>query len=51
MIPMLKAIVAHFQNDPGWARMRPPFLALDAAEAQAGITELTEQFGFELKAA
>lgn len=51
MIPMLKAIVAHFRNDPGWARMRPPFLALDAAEAQAGITELTEQFGFELQAA
>lgn len=51
MIPMLKAIVAHYRNDTGWARVRPPFLPLDAAEAQAGIAELTEQYGFELKAA
>lgn len=51
MIPMLKAIVAHFNNDPGWNRMRPPFMPLDAAEAQAGIAELTDQYGFELKAA
>ena len=51
MIPMLKAIVAHFTGDPGWAKVRPPFLPLDAAEAQAGIAELTEQYGFELKAA
>ena len=51
MIPMLKAIVAHYNNDPGWVRQRPPFLPLDAAEAQAGIAELAEQYGFELKAA
>ena len=51
MIPMLKAIVAHFTGDPGWAKVRPPFLPLEAAEAQAGIAELTEQYGFELKAA
>ncbi len=51
MIPMLKAIVAHYRNDPGWTRVRPPFLPLDAGEAQAGISELTEQYGFELKAA
>jgi 4-hydroxy-tetrahydrodipicolinate synthase len=51
MIPMLKSIVAHYRNDPGWTKVRPPFLPLDAAEAQAGIAELTEQYGFELKAA
>ena len=51
MIPMLKSIVAHFGNDPGWTNVRPPFLQLDAAQAQAGIEELTEQYGFELKAA
>jgi 4-hydroxy-tetrahydrodipicolinate synthase len=51
MIPMLKAIVAHYRSDPGWARVRPPCLPLDAAEAEAGIAELTEQYGFELKAA
>lgn len=51
MIPMLKAIVAHYLNDPQWARVRPPFLPLGAGEAEAGIAELSEQFGFELKAA
>lgn len=51
MIPMLKAIVAHFRNDPGWNRLRPPFQALDQKEIESGISELTEQFGFELKAA
>lgn len=51
MIPMLKAIVAHFTNDPGWTRVRPPFLPLNAAEAQAGIAELTKEYGFKLKAA
>lgn len=51
MIPMLKAIVAHFRNDPGWMRLRPPFVPLGAAEARAGIAELTEQYGFKLKAA
>ena len=50
-IPMLKAIVAHFRNDPGWARLRPPFLPLEAGDARAGIDELTQQYGFELKAA
>jgi len=50
-IPMLKAIVAHFRNDPGWARLRPPFEQLEAGDARAGIDELTEQYGFELKAA
>ncbi len=50
-IPMLKAIVAHFRDDPGWARLRPPFQQLDAGDARAGIDELTQQYGFELKAA
>ncbi|RME98905.1 MAG: dihydrodipicolinate synthase family protein [Alphaproteobacteria bacterium] len=51
MIPMLKAIVAHYRNDPVWARLRPPFLPLAAQDAQAGIAELSEKFGFALKAA
>ncbi len=50
-IPMLKAIVAHFRNDPGWARLRPPFEQLEAGDARAGIDELTGKYGFELKAA
>lgn len=51
MIPALKAIVAHYRNDPGWARVRPPFEPLAAGEAQAAVSELAEQYGFELKAA
>jgi len=51
MIPMLKSIVAHYRNDPVWINVRPPFLPLDEAQAQAGISELIEQHGFELKAA
>jgi dihydrodipicolinate synthase/N-acetylneuraminate lyase len=51
MIPMLKAIVAHYRNDPAWAKVRPPLLPLEEVQAQAGIAELTEQYGFELKAA
>lgn len=51
MIPMLKAIVAHYRNDPGWTRLRPPFMPLDAAEAEAGISELAESYGLTLEAA
>lgn len=50
MIPVLKAIVAHYRNDPGWARVRPPFLPLPAAEAKAAITELEAQYGFKIAA-
>lgn len=51
MIPMLKAVIAHYNDDPGWARLRPPFLPLDASEAQAGIDELDKQYGFKIQAA
>lgn len=50
MIPALKAIVAHYRGDPGWTRVRPPFLPLPAAEAKAAITELEGQHGFKLAA-
>ena len=51
MIPILKAIVAHYRGDPGWARMRPPFLALEAGDAAVGIAELEQAYGFKLEAA
>ncbi len=36
-ISALKAIVAHYRNDPEWARVRPPLVELDAAAAQAVV--------------
>ena len=35
MIPALKAILASHRGAPGWARVRPPLTALDAAAAQS----------------
>ena len=36
-ISVLKAVVAHYRNDPEWARVRPPLVELDAAAAQAVV--------------
>ena len=36
-ITALKAIVAHYHNDPEWARVRPPLVELDAAATQAVV--------------
>ncbi len=36
-ISALKAVVAHYRNDPAWARVRPPLVELDAAAAQAVV--------------
>ena len=40
MIPALKAITAHFGNDPGWKTVRPPLVELSAAHEKQVITEL-----------
>ncbi len=48
MIPALKALIAHYRRDPGWARMRPPFVDLPAAEADKVIRTLAEAHGFKL---
>jgi 4-hydroxy-tetrahydrodipicolinate synthase len=48
MIPFLKAVIGHYRSDPGWAKMRPPFVELPAAEAQKGIRELADGYGFKL---
>lgn len=33
MIPALKAVLAHFAQDPGWRTVRPPFLEMEEAGA------------------
>ena len=48
MIPALKALVAHYREDPGWAKMRPPFTELPAADAEKLIKQLAEAHNFRL---
>jgi 4-hydroxy-tetrahydrodipicolinate synthase len=40
MIPALKAAIAHHGDDPAWATVRPPLVALATDEAQALIADL-----------
>jgi 4-hydroxy-tetrahydrodipicolinate synthase len=40
MIPALKAAVAHWGGDPGWATVRPPLVALTADQSRALVTQL-----------
>jgi 4-hydroxy-tetrahydrodipicolinate synthase len=48
MIPALKALVAHYRKDPGWAKMRAPFMDLPAAEADKLIKQLADAYNFKL---
>jgi 4-hydroxy-tetrahydrodipicolinate synthase len=48
MIPALKALIAHYRRDPGWAAVRPPFVPLPAAEAEKAVRTLAEAHGFTL---
>ncbi len=41
MIPALKAITAHFGNDPQWRTVRPPLTELTAEQEKLVLTELT----------
>ena len=40
MIPALKAVVAHFGNDPQWSTCRPPLIELNASQEKELISEL-----------
>jgi dihydrodipicolinate synthase/N-acetylneuraminate lyase len=48
MIPALKALIAHYRDDADWARVRPPFTPLPAADAQKVVRTLAEAHGFTL---
>ncbi len=48
MIPALKAIMAHFRDDPEWAKLRPPFTELPGTEADKLIGELKSKYNFHL---
>lgn len=49
MIPVLKALIAHYRQDPGWAKARPPFTALPEEEAAKAIRTLADAHGFKLE--
>lgn len=47
MIPALKAAIAHWGGDPGWAAVRPPLCALTPEQASALVGRL-EAAGFAM---
>jgi 4-hydroxy-tetrahydrodipicolinate synthase len=49
MIPALKALIAHYRGDAGWAAVRPPFVPLPAADAEKAVRTLAETHGFTLE--
>jgi 4-hydroxy-tetrahydrodipicolinate synthase len=49
MIPVLKALIAHYRDDPAWAEVRPPFTELPPEEAARAVKELAEAHGFKLE--
>ncbi len=42
MIPALKAAIAHWSGDPGWAAVRPPLVALAREQAAALVAQLEQ---------
>ena len=47
VIPAVKALIAHVERDPSWARTRPPLTALDADEARQLATGFDRLFAVE----
>jgi 4-hydroxy-tetrahydrodipicolinate synthase len=48
MIPALKALIAHYRQDLGWAKLRAPFVGLSTADADKVIRTLADAHGFTL---
>jgi len=48
MIPVLKAIVAHYRDDPAWCTVRPPFTPLPSTETARAINVLANEHRFRL---
>src|SRR6202171_3855967 len=40
MIPALKQAIAHWSNDPGWAKVRPPLVEFTEGQKQAFVADL-----------
>jgi 4-hydroxy-tetrahydrodipicolinate synthase len=48
LIPVLKAIVAHYRRDPAWMDVRPPLETMSGADASRAIEQLAADHGFRL---
>jgi len=48
VIPALKATIAHFGNDPGWCRVRPPLVELEPQQRHGLIAQLSS-IGFGMQ--
>lgn len=49
VVPLLKALVAHYRDDEQWAELRPPFETLDSATSRKAIAELADKHGLKLE--
>jgi 4-hydroxy-tetrahydrodipicolinate synthase len=49
VIPLLKAVIAHYRDDPDWAELRPPFTAMPDAEAKRAIETLEREHAFSMQ--
>jgi 4-hydroxy-tetrahydrodipicolinate synthase len=47
MIPALKAAIAHYAADPGWATVRPPLIELDGAQKRT-LAQALGGLGFSM---
>ncbi|MEL6298782.1 MAG: dihydrodipicolinate synthase family protein [Pseudomonadota bacterium] len=49
LVPVVKAMIAHYRDDPMWAVPRPPLETLDADVASAAIAALEDETGFRMR--
>jgi len=49
MIPVLKALIAHYRDDQAWAELRPPFTELPAEEVARAVEQLARDHDFKLQ--
>lgn len=47
MIPALKAVVAHYSDDPGWGTVRPPLVELRAGQVK-GLIDGLQKLAFDM---
>jgi 4-hydroxy-tetrahydrodipicolinate synthase len=48
IIPLLKSVIAHYRDDPGWTEVRPPHTPMPEADAAKAIQTLADLHGFTL---